>query len=233
MISRPTTHAAPDSDTEEADYLQHRKAIASPEVRLNTRGRGGITVSPDEFLNNRVAAMRKTPSSRYNVFKYNYGGYIPFDFEHKKKKKKEIFCFEDYLDYLRSRTCDFIMDLLVDREEDERAMQKELEIQRNIQTAEEMRMQREAEKEARKERIRKLTTFERGLWNAGTLEYMTEIQSLGKQYEVSLDNIAEYGLERVEGHGDASLDHDEGEGSQDNGNYGRYATLWLYLYVTL
>ncbi|KAI8854778.1 hypothetical protein BC829DRAFT_429187 [Chytridium lagenaria] len=122
----------PEEDEEERDEDIRSR---SPSIRLRTRDR-----------NDRLTAMRKTPSSRYNVLKYNYGGYIPYDIDKKKKKKVEVFTPSDYTDYLRTRTCDFIMDLWVDREKDEEEMRKVLEEQDN------------------------------GMWNAGTLDYMEEIQ---------------------------------------------------------
>ncbi|KAJ3407268.1 Coiled-coil domain-containing protein 87 [Chytridiales sp. JEL 0842] len=177
-----------DADSE-AKKLQ-AKRVSTPEVRLNTRARSaGVTVSPDEFSTNRAAAMRKTPSSRYNLFKYNFGGYIPYDIDQENKKKKEVFGSDDYLDYLRSRSCDFVMDLLVDREEDQRAMQRALEMQKEIENAEEIKRRKQEEREARQAHIAKLTTFERGLWNAGTLQYISELQQGG--FYKSVQDIAE------------------------------------------
>ncbi|KAJ3135022.1 hypothetical protein HK101_004285, partial [Irineochytrium annulatum] len=115
-FSRPTT-----TDEEETAELLAQQAAAAaatgrftPSIRLNTRGHsaGAASVTADDFTLDRQAAMRRTISSRYNVLRYNYGGYIPYDIDRKQKKRREVFCTEDYVGYLRTRTCDFVMDLL-------------------------------------------------------------------------------------------------------------------------
>ncbi|KAJ3102504.1 Coiled-coil domain-containing protein 87 [Phlyctochytrium planicorne] len=160
----------PEEEDEEFD------AVMSPSIRLRTRDRSGIIVSPDDFIKDRAAAMRKAPSSRYHVLKYNYGGYIPYDIDKKKKKKVEVFNPSDYIDYLRTRTCDFIMDLLVDREKDDETMRKLLEEQERLRSLEEENRRIQEERERKKDRVRHMTEYKDGLWNAGTLDYMQEVQ---------------------------------------------------------
>ncbi|KAJ3115662.1 Myosin regulatory light chain 12B [Phlyctochytrium bullatum] len=176
---------------------------SSPTIRMRTRDRQLVTVTPDEFINDREAAMRKTLSSRYNTFKYNFGGYIPYDIDKKRKKMVEAFNTADYIEFLRTRTCDFIMDLLIDREKDEEDMRRMLEEQERIRSSEEEKRRIMELKEQNLERIRRLTEFKDGVWNAGTLEYMEEIQEQEKrkQRHSSLTGIIRQStpLEKIEG----------------------------------
>ncbi|KAJ3208022.1 Coiled-coil domain-containing protein 87, partial [Dinochytrium kinnereticum] len=170
-----STSPIPEEDEEHDDF-----SIRSPSVRLRTRdNRNNVTVSPDEFIKDRNAAMRKTLSSRYNVLKYNFGGYIPYDIDKKRKKKIEAFNTADYINYLRTRTCDFVMDLLVDREKDDEDMRKLLEEQEYLRSVEEENRKAMEVKIRQSERIRNLTEYKDGVWNAGILDYMEEIQQAG------------------------------------------------------
>ena len=151
----------------------------TPEIRLMTRAKAGVTVDADMFIYDRIAAMKYTPSSKYNGLKYNYGGYIPFDETKVKKKKVEVFDGEDYLEYLRTRACDFVLELLTDTDEDARLMEQARQDEIGRQTAE-MAKQKELEEEtARIDHRRKLTQYSKGTWNTGTLAHMAEIQDNG------------------------------------------------------
>ncbi|KAJ3334229.1 Coiled-coil domain-containing protein 87 [Blyttiomyces sp. JEL0837] len=175
--SKETADDIQNAQDEEFKDEKHRlHHSATPEVRLLTRRNTGVTVDPDDFFRDRDAAMRKTPSSRYATFKYNFGGFIPYDIDKKKKKRVEIFNPDDYLDFLRTRTCDFVLDLLVDSEEDAKELQRAMEEEAGRKTAEDARLKAEEEKRLKLERRRMLTEFNRGVWNAGTLEFMREIQ---------------------------------------------------------
>ncbi|KAJ3109735.1 Coiled-coil domain-containing protein 87 [Physocladia obscura] len=159
------------------------RAFATPQIRLTTRKYTESGINADEFSRDRTAAMRKLVSSRYNTFKYNYGGYTPYK-ERKKKKKVVIFHAEDYLDYIRTRVCDFILDLLIDSEEEARSYQRALEEEANRKIEEEMQRKKQMEEDERKERKRRRTLYSRGKWNVGALTYMREIQQIDPEEHI-------------------------------------------------
>ncbi|KAI9327045.1 hypothetical protein BDR26DRAFT_876127 [Obelidium mucronatum] len=161
------------SETETAPF-------STPQIRLTTRKYATSNVDADEFSKDRKAAMKKIVSSRYNTFKYNYGGYTPYKAE-KKKKKEEIFNHEDYLDYIRTRTCDFILDLLIDSEEEARAYQRAMEEEANRKMEESIRAKIQKEEDDRNERRRRRTLYNRGKWNVGALTHMREVQQLSQE----------------------------------------------------
>ncbi|KAJ3202559.1 Coiled-coil domain-containing protein 87 [Entophlyctis luteolus] len=149
----------------DADALAAGAFAETPEIRLTTRKFAKSTVTADEFVRNRAAAMRMTVSSRYNTFKYNYGGYAPLGELKKKKKPKkiEIFCHEDYLDYIQQEA---------------RAFQAAMEEEANRKLAEEALRKEQKKEDERKERKRRRTLYSRGKWNVGALTYMREIQQV-------------------------------------------------------
>ncbi|KAI9203632.1 uncharacterized protein BJ171DRAFT_137851 [Polychytrium aggregatum] len=147
----------------------------TPEVRMNPRLRD-VMVQPDDFINDRMLAMKKTPSSKYGVFKYNYGGYIPFDFEQRRQMHNVPFGPDDYLGWLRSRACDFVADLLIDDLDDEEKFKREMEEQRRLQKIKEETERVEKFKLEKVERRKRLLHFEKGMWNPGIIEYMEEIR---------------------------------------------------------
>ncbi|KAI9334500.1 hypothetical protein DFJ73DRAFT_852920 [Zopfochytrium polystomum] len=213
VVSAFPTRASPPPPDPSEDFETPRMGgtptSTYPEIRMTTRSNGTVTVAPDEFIADRAAAMRKTPSSRYGASRYNFGGYVPFDMERKKKKRVEVFHHDDYLHYLRTRTCDFILDLLVDSEEDARAMKKAMEEEEGRKTAEEARLRAEKEREAKLERRRRLTEYQMGVWNAGTLEFMEEIQKLPQS---ELDELRE---SENEARSEANREEQEGQESDD------------------
>ncbi|KAJ3069251.1 Coiled-coil domain-containing protein 87 [Podochytrium sp. JEL0797] len=153
------------------------QAFATPQIRLTTRLYTTSTVPVDEFSRDRASAMKKITSSRYNTFKYNYGGYTPYK-EGKKKKAEVVMDRDDYLDYIRTRTCDFILDLLIDSEEEARAYQAAMEEEANRKIDEEKRRRIKQAEDEHKERRRRRTEYNRGNWNVGALTYMREVQQL-------------------------------------------------------
>ncbi|KAI8806093.1 hypothetical protein BJ742DRAFT_680429, partial [Cladochytrium replicatum] len=140
-----------------------------------------VLVSPDEFGADRKKAMSKTPSSRYGTFKYNYGGYIPYDFETRRRIRRQLFCVSDYVEYLRTRTSDFIVQMLVDEiEEAEEAKRKADEVARKRAEAEE-RGRVETERAERTGRKDEMLKYRKGLWNTKILEYLEELDRKGRE----------------------------------------------------
>ncbi|KAI8831958.1 hypothetical protein BJ741DRAFT_615773 [Chytriomyces cf. hyalinus JEL632] len=165
-------------------------AVFTPQIRLTTRKYAADRVPADDFIKDRQNAMKRIVSSKYNTFKYNFGGYTPYK-EKKKVKKVETFNHGDYLDYIRTRTCDFVLDLLIDSEEEARAFQKAMEEEANRKADAERIRKLQQEEEDRKERRRRRTLYSRGKWNVGALTYMREVQQLTSDDEKSVDLTSE------------------------------------------
>ncbi|KAI8618334.1 hypothetical protein BC830DRAFT_955615 [Chytriomyces sp. MP71] len=198
---KPMTKVKVETPETPATEIEEEAAF-TPQIRLTTRKYASVTIAADEFIKDRSSAMKRIVSSRYNTFKYNFGGYTPY--KEKKKTKKactfdfricafkligeqvEIFSNEDYLDYIRTRTCDFILDLLIDSEEEARAFQRAMEEEANRKADEERLRKVQQEEDDRKERRRRRTLYSRGKWNVGALTYMREVQQLEFDDEQSI-----------------------------------------------
>ncbi|KAJ3027325.1 UNVERIFIED_CONTAM: Coiled-coil domain-containing protein 87 [Siphonaria sp. JEL0065] len=172
-------------------------AFSTPQIRLTTRKYATSNVDADEFSKDRKAAMKKIVSSRYNTFKYNYGGYTPYKAE-KKKKKEVVFTTDDYLDYIRTRTCDFILDLLIDSEEEAKAYQRAMEEEANRKMEEGIRARIQKEEDDKLERRRRRTLYNRGKWNVGALTHMREVQQLDKHELLNDINLDSSSTEEAE-----------------------------------
>ncbi|KAJ1561173.1 Coiled-coil domain-containing protein 87, partial [Cladochytrium tenue] len=181
------TAAAPsdsDSSSGHKNTSRSRQPVAhsAPEIRLTTRRGGRVAVLPDEFATDRAAAMRRTPSSRYAHLRFNFGGYIPHEASaaaaaarRRRRRAPDPFGPTDYLRALRLRACDFVLDLLVDRDEDARELRLAAEVHAATRAVERARRRAERRRRRRAEHRRRLTEFRRGKWNAGVLELIGEI----------------------------------------------------------
>ncbi|KAJ3296520.1 Coiled-coil domain-containing protein 87 [Borealophlyctis nickersoniae] len=205
-LIRPISRPPPPEPTE--------RKRSGPTIRLRTReGRGGgpagVIVSPDDFIRDRDAAMRKAPSSRYNTFRYNYGGYIPFDVEKRRAKIRDNFGVRDFFDYLRTQSTTFVFDLLYKEDEEAERLRKEQEEAEALRRDEEERRRIEREKEEKQEKRRKMLAYRRGEWNPGIMEFMAELHDAEKtELETDEDTDASAELEAETGVKEESADED-------------------------
>ncbi|KAJ3093133.1 Coiled-coil domain-containing protein 87 [Quaeritorhiza haematococci] len=196
---------------------------SSPEIRLLTR-ENKVTVTPDDYIRNRAEAMRKTPSSRYGgEFRYNFGGYLPHSDSNainkrfRKGAKSDSFGVQDYVDFLRPRTCDFVLDLLVDHEADAEALRKANEERIRLQTAEEQKKRYEKEREEKTRRRDAYMRFERGQWNPGVLEFIEEMHDRDIVRFLSENALGEWEVTQGKLKDKSGLDEKGSETAQDLG----------------
>lgn len=149
-----------------------------PKIRLNTRNKGErAVVTADDFARNRTKAMKRLTTSRYGAtLKYNLGGYIPAAVIRKDAvKERDEFAVENYIDFLRVRKSDFILDLLVDEEKEIQLKKKEdLERMKQMKSEEEKKFYEQLREKKRLER-EKMLAFTKGKWNPGLLNYLAEL----------------------------------------------------------
>ncbi|KAJ3124936.1 Coiled-coil domain-containing protein 87 [Nowakowskiella sp. JEL0407] len=134
-------------------------------------------VPADDFKTNRFKTMQKIVSSRFNTFKYNYGGYIPYDIDTIRVQKLEGFSVKDYLDFVRGRVTDFVSQLLIDERLDAEVARLKLERDEMEKVEEEGREREEKWRRSCEERRRKMLEFRDGFWNAGVIDYIEEINN--------------------------------------------------------
>lgn len=147
------------------------KRIMTPSVHKNIRGQSdGVNVFPDDFVNNRKRAMKAVVSSRYNHFRYNYGGYVPFDIDEKRKLDATSFGLNDYKKHLNVRRCDFIAELLLGEDKKDSVM-AETKKRLEEENARNRMLEAQREEEARLEKIQ----YKKGEWNTHVLNYMSEV----------------------------------------------------------
>ncbi|KAI8929013.1 hypothetical protein BC831DRAFT_433969 [Entophlyctis helioformis] len=151
----------------------------TPIILMTTRHRGTALVPADEFIRDRAAAMKKIQSSKYNTLRYNFGGYIPLQTGEENRKPREEFGAADYAEHLKERTSDFLSNIIFLDHEDE-GSSSDLEEQDSTLSAEERRKSKEEAAQKRKERLERLFSYKRDMWNAEILDYMSEI-SQGRQ----------------------------------------------------
>ncbi|KAJ3274081.1 Coiled-coil domain-containing protein 87 [Terramyces sp. JEL0728] len=134
-------------------------------LRINRRH-----LHADQFRRNRILAMKKTISSKYN-FRYNFGGYIPSNM-YKKSKKNTVVTVDGFDEFVASVYSDFIP-MLVFQDKRELERQQELEEQEKIlsMNLEEEKLEKKKEQE-RLERIEKIFNPQKNHWNAEVLDYI-------------------------------------------------------------
>nr|KAJ3423147.1 hypothetical protein HK105_001554 [Polyrhizophydium stewartii] len=146
----------------------------TPTIMLTTRAqRQGAQVHADEFILDRVAAMKKTQSSKYTM-RYNFGGYIPTQVAEERRKPREEFGASDYSDYLRGKMCDFLSNMIF-QDDDQEDTESESEEIASTLSAEERRKAIEEAERKRKERLERLFDFKKDMWNSEVLDYISEI----------------------------------------------------------
>ncbi|KNC99005.1 uncharacterized protein SPPG_05955 [Spizellomyces punctatus DAOM BR117] len=177
-LIRPLFHAKPAAAAPTTTSSTGGRASV-PAVRLRTREDAKRPSIPaDEYIRNREAAMRKTISSRYDgAFQYNYGGYIPFDVEKRSRQAFSDIGFQDYLEFLRTKTTDFVFDLLYKEDENVEALRRAQEEAEAAARAEEERKKIENERRERAEKRRQMLSYSRGEWNPKILDFMEELHN--------------------------------------------------------
>ncbi|KAJ1550810.1 Coiled-coil domain-containing protein 87, partial [Nowakowskiella sp. JEL0078] len=133
----------------------------------------------DDFIVNRTAAMSKLVTSRYNTFKYNYGGYIPYDIDRRRVKRRDQFSTRDYLEFARTRTSDFVVPLLIDERLEEERSRIALKDEEDTRLREDERERAEKMRLVRELRTKAMLRYRRGFFNAGIMEYLAELNERG------------------------------------------------------
>ncbi|TPX34801.1 hypothetical protein SmJEL517_g02642 [Synchytrium microbalum] len=174
-----------------------RPHSGGPEIRLRTMLATGPSVTPSEYLRNRKSAMAKTPSSRAATHtKFNFGGYVPADvadeLRHPSDDANQV-SIVDYIDYLKTRACDFILEIMVDADEDEEAYRRFVEEQDKLRKEEreqEQVVKQQKAHAARYERRRQMTSYSDGNWNPLIMEYFEELKNNEVPPELESDVVS-------------------------------------------
>ena len=147
-----------------------------PEIRLITRAESHGHLNADDYSKDRTGAMQKTQSSRYHMFKYNFGGYIPSLLRSQKRRNKhQTLTIGDYKRFLRCIACDYIHTKMLDDDEAQKELQRMIQEQDRMLTAVRERMIMEAERRLRVEEKGKMQAYDPDTWNVGVLRYMDEL----------------------------------------------------------
>ncbi|KAI9090457.1 hypothetical protein DFS34DRAFT_637422 [Phlyctochytrium arcticum] len=183
-LVRPLYHAKREKSTSVVVTPPQLSSLPSSaghgRIRLKTRDAtetGRQSIVADEYIRNRKVAMRKTLSSKYDgTFQYNFGGYIPFDVERRKKQAAQTdISFPDYLDYLATLKTDFAFNLLYHEDERSEALRKAQEEAEAAAKAEEERKRVENERRERAEQRRQMLSYTPGEWNPKIMDFMEEL----------------------------------------------------------
>ncbi|KAI8918475.1 hypothetical protein DFJ77DRAFT_508718 [Powellomyces hirtus] len=167
----------------EKPNLEHARVVsAGPFIRLKTRDGSSSyndppPLHPDDFIRNRSHAMARTLSSRYNgALRYNYGGYIPGDFENKGGARvMSEPTVDDYTTFLRGRHTDFVFDLIYKEDEFAEKRRKAQEEAERIRKIEEDMKRLENERKERADQRRQMLSYERGEWNPKIMDFIAEL----------------------------------------------------------
>ncbi|KAJ3394486.1 Coiled-coil domain-containing protein 87 [Lobulomyces angularis] len=166
-------------DASEKPSMQSKAAGGAlmPSVRLITRVKGHINIPPEDFIKNRKEAMRRITTSRYHgTLKYNLGGYMPKNVVEKNSSlaNREEFHIQNYIEFLRVHKTDFVLDILVDEEAEEKQRKKDELRKLKILHEEEEKQRYETAKLEKRKKREELLMYEHGFWNPGLLEVYTE-----------------------------------------------------------
>ena len=156
-----------------------------------------VLVSESRTRNIMPATAASTVDKKKKRYKFNLGGYVSSEAKAKASSPEDPngFHLKGYIDHLRSIKTDFVLDLMIDEDAEQRARHKaEEEQMRNLKQEAEGKLL-EAMRSKKKDKRENMMKFSRGKWNPGLLDYFDEIHARKNDPEQVEDEFEEKNTE--------------------------------------
>jgi len=178
-----------DYDDENKEFKEKKEVTPEvieykPAVKLLTRKSGKYHVKAETYFKNRANAMENTPSSKYELLKYNYGGYIPAYIVKKKKIRKNnrpSVNINEYKRYLANLNCDFLHKI-INKDTDEQQKKSDADYYQSVLKKKLLKHDEETQMKHFKKKLKKykvkfkeIAKTKEGFWNPEVLECMQAV----------------------------------------------------------
>ncbi|KAL6609256.1 hypothetical protein LY90DRAFT_639761 [Neocallimastix californiae] len=191
-----------DYDDENKEFKEKKEVTPEvieykPAVKLLTRKSGKYHVKAETYFKNRANAMENTPSSKYELLKYNYGGYIPAYIVKKKKIRKNnrpSVNINEYKRYLANLNCDFLHKI-INKDTDEQQKKSDADYYQSVLKKKLLKHDEETQMKHFKKKLKKykvkfkeIAKTKEGFWNPEVLECIMKKSELIDKNENENEN---------------------------------------------